>query len=285
MNIAGTISLISQKENEMGTLLKNALENGAEDRRAWKALDIIRGVDSYLLLSVNSKAQIQWATIFSEAVFDFFGLADDEIYPKEPVFLVTLVDNSMITNSLAQELDTKKMKDSLGARLRGLNYIGMIEPAFYNTLYDKNGNPVRNMVSWHGHFLVWGIKRRFLRRHIKRLNTHLRAIMPQYKAAHWKEIEGNQFGHKLWYINKMPCKEYSVGKRRKPDEKTRKPRYKHNSRKIRPGTAVKLFHLMKPLYLDELALAGGEGKAILHEIKTKALAPYRERHGWREQRP
>jgi hypothetical protein len=46
-----------------------------------------------------------------------------------------------------------------------------------------------------------------------------------------------------------------------------------------------MFHLMKPLYLEQLAMAGGEGKQLFNRIKTAALREYRERNGWEERRP
>jgi hypothetical protein len=30
----------------------------------------------------------------------------------------------------------------------------MIEPGYYNTIYNQAGEKQKNVVSWHGHFLV-----------------------------------------------------------------------------------------------------------------------------------
>ena len=144
---------------------------------------------------------------------------------------------------------------------------------------------LKAVVSWHGHFLVWGIEQEVLAKHVKKLNSRFKAIMPNFAAAHQKQIEYGQFGYKLWYIVKSPCKEYSIGKRSKPGEETGKSNFKHNKRDIRLGARVKMFHLMKPLYLDQLAMAGGEGREPLYRIKTAALREYRERNGLEEQRP
>jgi hypothetical protein len=69
--------------------------------------------------------------------------------------------------------------------------------------------------------------------------------MPGLCAIHKKSIPREQFGYKLWYILKSPCKEYSIGKRRECDEKTGAVKFKQNSRKIRPVNRVKLFYLMQ----------------------------------------
>jgi hypothetical protein len=174
-------------------------------------------------------------------------------------------------------------KRKLGGRLRGLNYIGMIEPAYYYNAFDSAGQKTPSLVSWHGHFLVWGISRKRLSRLINKLNCNLEAVMPDFAAAHWKQVERGKFGQKICYLAKSPCKEYSVGKYTEVG-KDGEPHYKHNSREIRPGTRVKLFHLMEPLYLDQLTMAGGEGVEVLKRIKFCGLQNYRRRHGWRGRR-
>ena len=75
--------------------------------------------------------------------------------------------------------------------------------------------------------------------------------MPGLCAVHKKEIAPDQFGYKLWYIVKSPRKEYSIGRRLELDKKTENAKFKQNSRNIRPGNRVKLFHLMRNMYLDQ----------------------------------
>jgi len=84
-------------------------------------------------------------------------------------------------------------------------------------------------------------------------------------------------------LAKSPCKEYSVGKYAEAG-KDGEPHYKHNSREIRAGTRVKLFHLMEPLYLDQLTMAGGDGVTILQQVKSDGLRTYRNKYGSRERR-
>ena len=107
--------------------------------------------------------------------------------------------------------------------------------------------------------------------------------MPNFAAAHWKQVERGKFGKKICYLAKSPRKEYSIGKYAEAG-KDGEPRYKHNKRDIRPGTRVKLFHLMESLYLDQLTMAGGEGVELLKRIKFDGLRYYRNKYGWRERR-
>jgi hypothetical protein len=42
---------------------------------------------------------------------------------------------------------------------------------------------------------------------------------------------------------------------------------------------------MRPLYLDQLAMAGGKGRQLLQKIKYEALREYRAKNGWNDRRP
>jgi hypothetical protein len=104
-------------------------------------------------------------------------------------------------------------------------------------------------------------------------------------AVHKKRIPPEQFGYKLWYILKAPRKEYSIGQRRECDKKTATAKFKQNSRSLRPGNRLKLFNLMRDMYLDKLAMSGGEGSKLLRRIKYEALREYRIKNGWDDRRP
>ena len=41
------------------------------------------------------------------------------------------------------------------------------------SLYDEFGNQRKNEVSWHGHFLVWGITKKQLARHLVKIKPRL----------------------------------------------------------------------------------------------------------------
>jgi len=248
-------------------------------------IQILRSSDAFYLPAVNSKARIKWGAVFIQNIFNFFGIADDEHGPHEPIFLVTIADKSHVTTDQPQQIQLSRIKRKLGSGLKGLSYIGMIEPGYYNVIYDDLGNKQKNVVSWHGHFLVWGVTEERLAKHLAKTKRNFAPIMPGLCALHKKVIPPDQFGYKLWYILKSPCKEYSIGQRRKRDEKTGAVKLKHNSRKIRPGTRVKLFYLMRDMYLDKLAMAGGAGRELLRRIKYEALREYRIKNGRDDRRP
>ena len=188
---------------------------------------------------------------FIREIFDFFRKGSDKDGPTDPIFLVTIADKSDLTTDRPQQTNLSQIRRKIGAGLMGLSHIGMIEPGYYNVLYDEFGNQRKNVVTWHGHFLVWGITKKQLARHLAKIKPRFTPIMPGLCAVHKKIIPRDQFGYKLWYLLKSPCKEYSIGQRRECDGKTGAAKFKQNSREIRPGHRLKLFNLMQEMYLDK----------------------------------
>jgi hypothetical protein len=129
------------------------------------------------------------------------------------------------------------------------------------------------------------LRKEQLQQHLKRIKSRFTPIMPGRCAVHCKTVESGQLGYKLWYIIKSPCKEYSIGKRRECDERTGAAKFKQNCRKLRPGNRIKLFHLMRGMYLAKLAMGGGDGCELLRKIKYEALREFRAKNGWDDRRP
>jgi hypothetical protein len=157
MTLHEILQLLRIKERESGYLLENALS--LKRYREKTNTQILRPSEVFFLPAVNAKARINWGTVFIQEIFQFFGITADEDGPHEPIFLVTIADKSHVTSHQPQQINLIRIKRKLGAGLRGLSYIGMIEPGYYNVVYDELGNKGKNLVSWHGHFLVWGVPR------------------------------------------------------------------------------------------------------------------------------
>jgi hypothetical protein len=102
--------------------------------------------------------------------------------------------------------------------------------------------------------------------------------MPGQRGAHQKEIpakflaDGSRtfFADKIRYMLKSPCKAYRIYKAKKKEGSEEEIRFRQIKSDLRPGDRIDLFHLMKGLYLDELAVAGGEGTDMLRRIKRTA---------------
>jgi len=108
-------------------------------------------------------------------------------------------------------------------------------------------------------------------------------IMHSQLGAHQKEIPDaylrnkphrSFLADKLRYVLKSPCKAYRVYKTEYVTEDGEVvPCFRQRKSELREGDRITLFHLMKNLYLDELAMAGGDGTDLMRKIKRAAGLP------------
>jgi hypothetical protein len=77
---------------------------------------------------------------------------------------------------------------------------------------------------------------------------------------------------KLRYLLKSPRKAYRVYRtERVTSDGEIVPCFRQRKSELRKGDRITLFHLMKGLYLDELAAAGGDGTDMMRRIKRAAV--------------
>jgi hypothetical protein len=137
---------------------------------------------------------------------------------------------------------------------------------------------------WHLHALVWGISRNELRKHLRKLVLAGRyvAIADGLDATHVREIKQGRLPAHVAYLLKSPSKAYRVSVRDREDESGQPitdadgvvlRQFKQGKSNLRHGDRIVLFHAMKHLHLDKLAIAGGDGAGILRAVKRIALMP------------
>ena len=182
MTLHEILQLLRIKERESGYLLENALS--LKRYREKSNIQILRPSEAFFLPAVNAKARINWGAVFIQEIFQFFGITADEDGPSKPIFLVTIADKSHVTTDQPQHINLIRIKRKLGGGLRGLSYIGMIEPGYYNNIYGLSGNKEKNIVSWHGHLLVWGITEKQLANQLAKIKCRSTPIMPGLCAVH-----------------------------------------------------------------------------------------------------
>ncbi len=133
------------------------------------------------------------------------------------------------------------------------------------------------MVSWHLHVICWGVSRSEIKDRIQRLNdtaVYL-PIADGLPAAHQKRIPRGQLADKFRYLLKAPRKAYRLYRVEcvTPDGEI-VWQFRQRTSELRPGERLTLLRLMKDMYVDRLAVAGGEGTAILRRVKRRALRDY-----------
>jgi hypothetical protein len=95
------------------------------------------------LCCVNYWSRLRWSRAFCKEVAIFLGLSKQKTYPDQPIFFITLTDVSCTTDHDAPWVDIYKFKRKLQAGLKGLNYVGMVEPGCTSTFVRVLGGRTR----------------------------------------------------------------------------------------------------------------------------------------------
>ena len=265
---------LRKQELRAGSKLRSAIEEARNVSLFQRSLDLqLLDSDPRWLNAVNPQARIRWGEMVCEEFSEHFHLGPDKLEPDQRVFLVTLCDRRCCTSHQEKEIDIRGFIQRLRRGLRGLSYLGMLEPAYYVNVCEGARIHGKRLVSWHLHMIAWGISPREMKQRIERLNQGiLLPIADGLAAAHQKCIAKGKLADKFCYVLKSPRKAYRLYKWETitPDGEII-PKFKQWKDDLRPGERLTLFRLMQDMYLDHLALAGGEGAEILRRLKRRVL--------------
>ena len=262
-------SKLGQQERKSARAMGSAL-GVARNRLLVRPVDASRLVGDQGLCAVSPHARRIWGKAFCKEFSDHFALDDNCRYPDKPQFMFTLVDTKCVTAHDATSVDIPRFKTIFRAGLRGLSYVGMIEPAYYVNICAGAHCSMKRAISWHVHGFAWGETAREMKRRFENLNVDqiYKPIADGLLGAHARRIPKSQLADKFRYILKSPRRSYRVYKYEwitKDGEVING--FKQKTIEPRPGERVTLFLMMKDMTLDELSLAGGEGVSMLRRIK------------------
>jgi hypothetical protein len=266
---------LRQQELGTGSKLRLAIEEARSvpltHRR--RNLELVT-IDGRWLNAVSPRARIRWGEMVCRELSDHFNLGPDKPEPDQRMFLVTLCDRRCCTSHNAKNIDVRGFTRILRRGLRGLSYFGMVEPAYYVNICEGARVHGKRMVSWHVHLLAWGESKSAIRTRIATLNKQgiLLPIADGLAPAHQKRISRSKLASKVAYMLKAPRKAYRLYKYEQVTADGEIIlRFKQKKDDLRPGERLTLFRLMQDLYLDHLALAGGEGAEMLRRVKRRVL--------------
>lgn len=255
--------------------LSKAMEGARNRTKVSRGDQALTGnMASRYLPAVNHRARVIWGRALADAIGGKF-CPDHGVNHNQPVYLVTLVHSDCATAISDTEPEVDRFKAHLRYGLRGCSYLGAIEPAYYSNVEVGIGATTRERrcIFWHLHVLLWGVTDHECRQLIKMLNRSGRyqPIVSEFKGAHRKLVQQGDLPAVVGYIFKPPGVAYRLWQTtaQKYDQPTFKM-HQHTS-PLRPGERVNLFCAMSGLYLDQLALAGGEGVSLLATAKKQAL--------------
>jgi hypothetical protein len=266
---------LRQQELRTGSKLRSVIEESRylSPLQLSDYLQLVNG-DPRWMSAVNPKARVRWGEMICEELSHHFHLDRNNPEPPIPIFLLTLCDRRCCTPHTATNINILRFMRILRRGLRGLSYLGMIEPAYYVNVCEGARIYGRRMVSWHLHLIAWGESKSEIRTRIERLNKDgiLLPIADGLAAAHQKRISTGYLASKLAYMLKAPRKAYRLFKyEHVTSDGEIVLRFKQKKDDLRPGERLTLFRLTHDRYLDQLALAGGEGTGILRRIKRQVV--------------
>jgi hypothetical protein len=162
---------LRQQELATGSKLRSAIEETRTLSLVQRSyyLQLINANPRYLN-SVNPKARIRWGEMVCEEFSHHFRLGPNKPEPDQRISLVTLCDRRCCTSHEAKNLDIPRFIRILRRGLRGVSYLGMLEPAYYVNVCKGTHVHGKRMVSWHVHLLAWGESKSAVKTRIERLN-------------------------------------------------------------------------------------------------------------------
>lgn len=236
------------------------------------------------LLAVNSFSRRIWGQAVSNELSGFFCDGGDGTTHDRDIYFVSLMDITCARSPEERltEADLELIKNRLRYGLREFSYFGMVEPAYYVNLQHGVRYAGKRCMFWHLHALVWGVSQKALKKHLRGLVKVGRyaAIADGLDATHTRKIKQGRLPRHVAYVLKSPCKAYRLSVRDREDKLGRPvidangivlQKFKQGKANLRHGDRIVLFHAMKHLHLDKLAVAGGDGAKLLKAAKRVSL--------------
>jgi hypothetical protein len=141
---------LKQQELRTGSKLELAIQESRQLSLHQRLHDLqLLNSASRWLNAVSPQARIRWGEIVCGEFSAHFHLGPDKPEPKRRIFLVTLCDRRCCTSHEAKDIPITRFIRILRRGLRGLSYIGMIEPAYYVNMCQGTHVHGKRIISWH----------------------------------------------------------------------------------------------------------------------------------------
>jgi hypothetical protein len=244
--------------------LRAAFRRARNRRRVRVSPDIIRNTEE--LSAASPRSHRVWGNVL-------WSELKEELGPKESrpeLFFVTLVDVACATLPYKRP-DVSWMIDRYRSGLKGLNFIGVVEPALYTNIGPGTEFPYKRGLFWHIHAICWGDRDQVTAR-LAKLRSHrffFKPIVPGGHGVHYDSVSPDQLAGKFAYMLKTPTKVYRIYPRGflVPGGGEETKFRQRSTKDVRPGERLIYCHALHSLSLDRLTLAGGQGV----EIRRRAL--------------
>ncbi len=193
---------------------------------------------------------------------------DRAVSRSQQAFFVTLTPVAFCMRADdAQQFDFSELQHWVITQLAGLDFLGIVEVAFYSshplpTAVLGRADPA---YSFHAHLIVWNAREAAVRAACDRINARYPALLPGRLAAHMKPLNSSErVRAQLAYMLKPQTREYRAWPLGDTGEWTQK------SRPMRNGDAASMYAVLRGVDIDQLCFAVGAGVPLLADIAAAA---------------
>ena len=150
------------------------------------------------LYANNYEARIRYAERLHQEVVALFG----QLARDCPISFVTLTPKEFVRSEHdAASIDVRELQRWTKQQFPGANLIGMVEAALFTNVgvgHERKGRSV----SWHVHFLVWGMRHPEVERIVSRINAEYESNLPGLPPAHFHALRTADALNRVWYMTK-----------------------------------------------------------------------------------
>lgn len=170
--------------------------------------------------------------------------------------MFTVIEGKHETNNKDFQLDLEKIKRKYRLGLKGYNYIGMIELAYFKNAEHDGGE----LIAPHFQGIMWG---ELTRKDKKALNKKFSGGRNQATGFYSRKVYN--LAGAVSYMHKLPVYGYKLKK---------KGSYAHTAEYLKNARLYFLYKQLKDLKFADMFVSGGEGVAlrdtIISQLKDKS---------------
>src|SRR4051794_22606814 len=243
------------REKKQGVHLRKALLGRHQRvfRRPKREIRRLRARKLSLLNASNAYARIRWMRGLGGYLCEHLGAQAPDWVPDQPVYFLTIIDQEQVhyirdepwfprgdlpTIEEVDELqrlgelptgpdagliaiyvprgpDIQAIRRSYSCLLRGLNYVGMIDVAYYASVRRVLRH--NNILLPHVHCLIWGVREGELDAVCQDIRKQIKPLLPYATAARYARVRDGDLLQMVWYVCKTPYKQYQLWQREKSD--------------------------------------------------------------------
>ena len=272
-----------QRERDQGAHLVKALRGRYQKTFSKPQLEVrkLTRRARWRLNAHNPHSRTLWFTALARELSRQLEGDTHFIQMDRPIYFVTIIDDrqKIIPDRVAYkdwpewmqrepEPTWRQMRSAYSKALSQCDCIGMLDVAMY--VSAKQVFVYNTVYSVHAHALVWNSTEAALKKLFRNLPTPFRANIDYATPIDIKCINAADFLQMVWYVSKMPRKQYQLWRR----DSDRLRQFKGN---INGVNSVRLYALMADVTLDQLTFSHGEGRDVLARM-GKRVARFRTTH-------